>query len=95
MLFDLNKNFVDLDGNELVGQNHILMSKFLANILASDFKSVGALKAMEWALKLNSEHSIEIDTTDLPLLTNGISQAAIPNLFKYGLLKALEVIPAC
>ncbi|NVM36896.1 MAG: hypothetical protein HWN81_14965 [Candidatus Lokiarchaeota archaeon] len=85
MNLDLNKPIKALDGAELENSN---LAKILANTLCGKTEGIEPIKAMDWALKLHNEGSIEIDSTDAEKLKAFITKEEnFTNLLKASLLK--------
>lgn len=64
MKVNLNKNFLDLEGKEIAGNN---MGKLVANILSQSTKG-DSLKFWDWAIKLNAGKELDLDPSDYQTL---------------------------
>lgn len=95
MKLDLNKNYKDLDGNDLVDRDtndKLNMGKQLAVILSQRTPQIEALKAFDWALALHKGNPIEIDKTDLIKLIKFIESCeGLSNLAKAQLLQLCDI----
>jgi hypothetical protein len=68
MLYNFKTPLLDIEGNETTE----MLNKVLANLLMQAANTHNPLKFFEWALKLSSEGTIYLDTTDKDLMLHFI-----------------------
>lgn len=93
MKLDFNVAITGLDGISLKdGEGkEVLLSKTLANLLATSQENANTIKYFDWAVKVHNEGFIEVDKSDKELLTNFIkSSSSINTLGKGRLLQVIE-----
>lgn len=87
MKIDLNKNVIDLDGNQIEGAN---MGKIVAQFLVNESKG-DALKFWDWALKLNKGEVLDLDKSDQETFKTLIKETEkLPIITKAQILEALQ-----
>lgn len=87
MKIDLNKNVIDLDGNQIEGAN---MGKIVAQFLVNESKG-DALKFWDWALKLNKGEVLDLDMSDQETFKSLIKDTEkLPIITKAQILAALQ-----
>lgn len=78
MQLDLNKNFVQLNGDTVSEQT---MGQVLANMLASIHVSfISTIKSKSWALKLFAKEILTIDEGDLKMLKDFLDRDKNPKI---------------
>lgn len=87
MKIDLNKNVIDLDGNQIEGAN---MGKIVAQFLINESKG-DALKFWDWALKLNKGEVLDLDKSDQETFKSLIKETEkLPIITKAQILEQLQ-----
>ena len=87
MIVDLNKSLVDLDEKVIEGAE---MNKILANALQNS-RNGDALKLWDWAVKLHSGKTLDLDPSDFNTLKKFIEdEQTFPVLTKAQMLSALN-----
>ena len=87
MKIDLNKNVIDLDGNQIEGAN---MGKIVAQFLVNESKG-DALKFWDWALRLNKGEVLDLDMSDQETFKSLIKDTEkLPIITKAQILEALQ-----
>lgn len=87
MKIDLNKNVIDLDGNQIEGAN---MGKIVAQFLVNESKG-DALKFWDWALKLNKGEVLDLDKSDQETFKTLIKETEkLPIITKAQILEQLQ-----
>lgn len=87
MKIDLNKNVIDLDGNQIENAN---MGKIVAQFLVNESKG-DALKFWDWALKLNKGEVLDLDKSDQETFKSLIKETEkLPIITKAQILEQLQ-----
>lgn len=91
MKFDLNKDFIDVKGAIVTGDNQ---AQFLAGALSGNgITKFPAVKAFDWALELHKTGFLICDGSDLKMLTDALEELKTKqcaNLFIATLQKSLD-----
>lgn len=99
MKLNLNVNMTDLEGQEVIVQDHqgkptgerVNLGKLLGNVLASDSEHADPVKLVCWALDLAKGKEIDLDKSDQKTLRDYVEKSKrFTALQKYQIIELID-----